>query len=297
MFNPNKRDDNKDSFKAGVLAIAVHAGLLVALLFSVNWKAAHPVTDVTEVELWDKLPAPSKTAIKEPKPEVKPPEIKPIVEEKPEPKPEPIVEKPKEEPKLEPKPEEPKVDIELEKKKKELEEKQAKKEEEKLKKEKELAEKIEEKKKLAALQAATREDELKADKAAKKKEDDRLKKLQQEMLNNENAEGDKQAKAASSAANASIIGEYKDRIRRRILGNVNNSLCGEGNPEVRFQISIVLVTGQLSGSPKLIKPSGNDACDAAVERAIIASEPFQLPEDPSIRNEFRNLNLKFRPND
>jgi colicin import membrane protein len=291
MLNPNKRDDNKDSFKAGVLAIAVHAGLLVALLFSVNWKAAHPVADVTEVELWDKLPAPSKTAIKEPKPEVKP-----IVEEKPEPKPEPVVEKPKEEPKVEPKPEEPKVDIELEKKKKELEEKQAKKEEEKLKKEKELAEKKAEVKKLEAIKTAMREDELKADKAAENKDKERLKKLQQEMLNNENAEGDKQAKAASSAANASIIGEYKEKIRLKILGKVNNALCGEGNPEVRFQISIVPVTGELSGSPKLIKPSGNDACDTAVERAIIASEPFPLPEDPSIRNEFRNLNLKFRPN-
>jgi colicin import membrane protein len=281
MSNPNKRDSNKDTFKAGLLAIAVHAALLGALLFSFNWKAAHPVADMTEVELWDKLPAPSKTAIKEPKPEPKP-----VVEEKPEPKPEPVVEKSKEVPK----PEEPKVDIELEKKKKELEEKQAK-------KEKELAEKLEEKKKLEAMKTAMREDELKADKAAEKKEKDRLKKLQQEMLNNENAEGDKNAKAASSAANASIIGEFKEKIRLKILSKVNNSLCGEGSPEVKFQINIVPVTGELSGSPKLTKSSGNDACDTAVERAIIASEPFPLPEDPNIRNEFRNLNLKFRPND
>jgi colicin import membrane protein len=288
MLNPNKRDDNKDSFKAGLLAIAVHAGLLVALLFSVNWKAAHPVADVTEVELWDKLPAPSKTAIKEPKPE-----IKPIVEEKPEP----VVEKPKEEPKLEPKPEEPKVDIELEKKKKELEEKQAKKEEEKLKKEKELAEKKAEDKKLEAIKTAMREDELKADKAAEKKENDRLKKLQQEILSNENNEGDKQAKAAKSAANASIIGEYTERIKAKIRSNVNNSLCGEGNPELRFEINIMPVTAQLAGSPRLIKSSGNTACDDAVERAIMASEPFPLPPDPDIRVEFRNLKLKFKPND
>ncbi len=273
-----RKHENPDSFKAGMYALAVHVILLVGMLVSFNWKAAHPVLNVTEVELWDKLPAP-KTA------EVPKLEPKPVVEEKPEPKVE-----PKPEPKIEekPKPEEPKVDIELEKKKKELE----------LKKDKELTDKLEQDKKLKAIQAESREDELKEKEALKqkkaeeKKQKDALKKLQQEALSDEKGNDDKQA----SAANASLIGEYTEKIKAKIRGNVNKTLCGDGNPELRFEIN-VLPTGQLSGNPSLIKSSGNTACDEAVERAIIASEPLPLPDDASLKAQFKNLKLKFRPND
>lgn len=272
-----RKHENSVSWKAGVLAIGVHVVLLVAMLVSFNWKAAHTVLNVTEVELWDKLPAPQ--VVETPKPEPKP-----IIEEKPEPKPEPVVEE-----KPEPKPEEPKVDIELEKKKKELEQTEA---EDKLKKEKELEQKI----KLAALQAESREDELKdkkaADKQAKLERDNALRKLKEDMLNEDGVEDAK----ASSAANASLIGEYTDKIKVKIRNNVNKTLCGDGSPEIRVEIS-VLPTGQISGNPKITKSSENSACDEAVERAIMASEPLPLPDDPDLKAQFRNLKLKFRPND
>ena len=272
-----RKHENSVSWKAGVLAIGVHVVLLVAMLVSFNWKAAHTVLNVTEVELWDKLPAPQ--VVETPKPEPKP-----IIEEKPEPKPEPVVEE-----KPEPKPEEPKVDIELEKKKKELEQIEA---EDKLEKEKEL----DQKKKLAALQAESREDELKdkkaADKQAKLERDNALRKLKEDMLNEDGAEDSK----ANSAANASLIGEYTDKIKVKIRNNVNKTLCGDGSPEIRVEIS-VLPTGQISGTPKITKSSDNPACDEAVERAIMASEPLPLPDDPDLKAQFRNLKLKFRPND
>ena len=271
-----RKHENTDSFKAGFYAIAVHVALLAGMLISFNWKAAHPVMNVTEVELWDKLPAPNN--VEPPKPEPKP-----VIKEEPKPEPKPIE-------KVEPKPEpaEPKVDIELEKKKKEQE----------LKKEKELADKLDQDKKLKALQAETREDELKEKqalkqkKAADKAQKDALKQLQQDALSEEKGNDDK----AASAANASIIGEYTDKIKAKIRGNVNKTLCGDGNPELRFEIN-VLPTGQLSGGPSLIKSSGNAACDEAVERAIIASEPLPLPDDASLKAQFKNLKLKFRPND
>lgn len=265
-----RKHENSDSYRAGFYALAVHAALLVGMLVSFNWKAAHPVMNVTEVELWDKLPAPKN--IETPNPELEP---KPIIKEEPKPEPKPIV-------KEQPKPEEPKVDIELEKKKKELEQK----------KEKELEEKLLQKKKLEALQAEAREDELKDKKAEEKKQKDALKKLQQEALSDENAQSDKQA----SAANASLLGEYTEKIKAKIRGNVNKTLCADGNPELRFEIN-VLPTGQLSGSPSLIKSSGSPACDEAVERAIIASEPLPLPDDASLKAQFKNLKLKFRPNE
>ena len=276
-----RKHENSDSWRAAILAIAVHAALLVGMLISINWKAAHPVLNVTEVELWDKIPQSSPPMAEQPKPEPKP-----VVEERPTPKP-----ALKPEPKIEEKPklEEPKVDIELEKKKKELEQKEL---ENKLKKEKELEQKL----KLAALQAESREDELKdkkaADKQAKLEKDKALRKIKEDMLNENGADDAK----AASAANASVIGEYKAKIQAKIKNNVNKTLCGDGSPEIRVEIS-VLPTGQIGGTPKITKSSGSDACDLAVERAIIASEPLPLPDDADLKVQFRNLNLKFTPND
>jgi colicin import membrane protein len=276
-----RKHENSDTWKAGIYAITVHAILLVGMLFSFNWKAAHPVLNVTEVELWDKLPS------TQPPPVVEEP--KPVIQEQPKP----IVEEPTKPVVEEPKPEEPKVDIELENKKKELEKKEL---EERVKLEKlvqiKKEKELERKRKLEALQAELRKDELNDEKADEKKQKDALKKLQQDALSDDNAASDKQA----SAANASVIGEYKAKIQAKIRSNVNKTLCGDGNPEVRFDINL-LPTGELSGSPKITKSSGNSACDDAVERAIIASEPLPLPSDPDLFSNFRSLNLKFKPND
>ena len=277
-----RKHENTDSWKAGFLAIAVHVLLLGAMLVSFNWKAAHPVINITEVELWDKLPAAQPVTLPQPKPEPKP-----IVEEKPEPKPEPIVEK-------KPETEEPKLDIALENKKKELI--KQKEELEKLKLENLKLDKQKKEDLTKELAEEMREDALKDAKAAEKQAKlDRQKaldKLKQDMLN-ENAGADTKA---ASAANASVIGEYTDKIKSKIRGNVNKTLCGDGNPELQFSVGL-LPTGELSGPPKLTKSSGSAACDDAVERAIAASQPLPLPSDPAIYAKFRNLNLKFKPNE
>ena len=227
------------SWQAGGLAIAVHLALLGALLISFNWKAAHPVMNVTEVELWDSLPN-----IQVPTP----PPSSPIVEEQP--KPEPVVK------------DAPEIDISLEKKLKELEQKKMA---DKLKKELVL----EQKKQLVALQAESRKDK---------------------------ALSYQQALSTKAAANAGLVDEFRSKIQAKIRGNVNKALCGNGNPELKFDIAL-LPTGELSGTPKLVKSSGTVACDEAVERAIIASQPLPLPSDASVFSQFRNLKLKFRPND
>ena len=283
-----RRHENKDSWKAGALAIAVHAFLLGAMLVSFNWKAAHPVMNVTEVELWDKLPSNKPVIQKQPeivppikeipvtKPDIKPPEPAPKVEDKP-------------------KPVEDNVEIELEKKKEELKQKELKQIEEL--KQKALAEKQkasnEQRKKEIAQKM--RDEDLKDKRLIEQAQSD-IEKLKKEFLSEDSQNQNKQANAASAAANASVIGEYQDKIRSKIRGNVNKTLCNDGNPELIFTIGL-LPTGELNGTPKLKKSSGNSACDDAVERAISASQPLPLPDDPAIYATFRNLNLKFRPND
>jgi colicin import membrane protein len=264
------------SWKAGGLAIAVHLALLGALLISFNWKAAHLVQNVAEVELWESIP---NVEVQKPEPVVHE-EPKPVTKEEPKPDPKPVVEdKPKEEPK---------VDIALENKKKEQELRKA---QEQIKKEQVL----EKKKQLDALKAEALKDDMRQP-VKENKPNDTLKKMQQDLLAEEKTAGDQQAIGAKAAANAGLIGEYTDKIKAKIRGKVNKTLCGEGNPELKFDIGL-LPTGDLNGSPKLIKSSGSAACDEAVERAIIASEPLPLPSDPSLISQFRNLKLKFRPND
>ena len=254
-----------------MLAVMVHVILLGAFVFSFNWKAAHTVVVVTEVELWDKLPDISKP---EPKPKVIP-------------KPEPVVEPKKVEPKIEePKVEEtkPEVDIALEKKKQEEEKlaEQKKKEAEKLAEQKKKEE-AERKKKIAELQKELLEE---VD-PKKKANDEALKKLQAEMRG-ENAK-------PAAAVNQGLVDEYIGKITAKVRSHVNKRLCGDGNPELVFKVNL-LPNGEFLSAPILVKTSGNAACDDAVERAIIASEPFPLPSDPDALTEFRNLNLKFRPN-
>ncbi|MDP2231265.1 cell envelope integrity protein TolA [Methylotenera sp.] len=274
------------SWKAGGLAIAVHLALLGGLLISFNWKAAHPVLNVTEVELWDSIP--NSTAPPPPPPPVVEPEVKTepppkLVIKEPEP-PEPVVK------------EEPKVDIALERKK-ELEQKQKvieqKKAEEKATK---LAEDKRIKEERAKVAKMMLEEDLSSKEKQKSSQNEAVKKLAKDFLAEDNAAGNQQALSAKAAANAGVVEEYKNRIRSKIQGNVNKTLCGEGKPEPIFEIG-VLVTGELTGAPKLTKSSGNTTCDEAVERAILASQLLPLPEDAALKSQFRNLKLKFRPND
>jgi len=260
-----RRSENSIAVRAGIYAVLVHALLFGVLLISVNWKSVQPMS-VAEVELWDKLPS---------QPPVKP---------QPVPKPEPVVE-PKPEPKPVPKPdpvEEPKADIQV-------------------KKEKIAPPKVEKPLPPEKPKELPKPDLAKKE-LDKKKQEEALKKLQQEML----AEDTKPQQAAqkqqgtpgpvTSLASQGEMDKYISAIRSKIHQNVNKELCGNGNPELQFSISLML-TGEISGTPRLVKSSGSTICDEAVERAIIQSQPLPVPKDPGLFSQFRDLKLKFRPND
>jgi colicin import membrane protein len=268
--------EKKGYVQAALLSVAVHGLLLLALLISVNWKTTQPAT-IAEVDLWDSLPSQS-APVPQPKPVSKPEVVvKPIV------KPPPVIDKLIDN--------EPAVDIALEKKKAL----------EKLKKELEQKQAMDKKKKLDEMKQAMLNDDLLAkEKKVKqqklKQQNEALKKLAEEMLAADNAAGSQQVLSSKAAANAGVVGEYTNKIRQKIRSNVNKSLCGSGNPELKFDLSLQ-PTGMLNGHPKLTKSSGNTACDEAVERAIMASAPLPLPSDTALFSQFRNLNLIFRPND
>ncbi len=257
-----------------MFSVLVHALLLGALLISFNWKNTHQVS-IAQVELWDSVPAVAQKPLPMPEPL---PEPEPLPISKPEPVPEPEV-KP-----------EPQVEIAIEKKPVE------KKIEKPVKKEPPKPDIKAEDARKKLLEQMRQEDLTKEPKVTTKSNNGALKKLQQEMLNEEKAAGESKANAAKMAASAGVVDEFKAKIQAKIRSNVNKTLCGSGNPELKFEIGL-MPTGELSGSPKLVKSSGSAACDDAVDRAIRMSEPLPLPQDSSLFSQFRNLKLTFKPNE
>ena len=110
------------------------------------------------------------------------------------------------------------------------------------------------------------------------------------------AELTRRAQAQQAAAQQAIKDDYTGRIQSKIQSKLNKSLCGDGKPQLEFDIAL-LPTGQLRGNPILRKGSGIAACDKAVENAILQSEPLPVPPQPEAFSLFRELHLKFKPNE
>lgn len=264
----NRNEPGK--WKAGLLAVIVHVLFFGLLIFGVNWQSEP--TGPVQAELWEALPPAAKPEPR-PKPEPKP---EPKPQPKPEPKPEP--EPPKPEPVKKPEPAKPDIALqERERKEKEKKEQQA--EEEKRKREEEKKRKEEEKRKVAEEQ---RRQQLVKEQLAR--QDELLAREQQQL-----------AQQRQAAARAGLVDDYKSRIQRKIRGYIILPPELQGNPQAEFLVTL-LPSGEVL-QVKLTKSSGNTVYDAAVERAIYKAQPLPLPPDPGLFDSFRELHLKFRPQD
>lgn len=260
--------ENPVMWQAGALSLLVHGLFFLLLVMTFSWKAVQPM-QVAQVELWDSLPTPKVT----PPPE--PPKPEPKVEPPPQPKPEPP-----------PEPPEPKAEIQVKPKPPAPEVKKPP--------------KVEPKKPDPALKA--KEDEQKRKEALRKLQEDLLK--DDQPVDHEADKAVAEAKAAADAkhaadmlaASSGVVDEYKARIVAKIKRYVNKQVCGTGKPELVFAIAL-MPTGEVSGTPRLAKSSGLPACDQAVERAILQAQPLPLPPQPELFSQFRDLNLKFKPNE
>jgi len=268
-------DLRRERALSGGLAVAMHVLFFALLVVGVSWqKTIEPQAMV--VDLWASLPA-VKPAPVEPEPVAKPeppPPPPPKVEVKPEPKPEP---RPVAKPEAKPVP---KADIAL----KEKQEKEKREKQERLEKE-----------------AKAKEDKLRAEKAKREQDELQRKMLAAEQQKadaaaraaKEQADAQRRAEAQAAAAQAKLVNEYTERIRAKVRGFVVLPPGLQGNPEAEFDV--VLIPGGEVLTTKLRKSSGNAAYDAAVERAILKAQPLPLPPDPNVFGQFRELRLKFRP--
>jgi colicin import membrane protein len=156
-----------------------------------------------------------------------------------------------------------------------------------------------------------RREVAKPDIALQKKDKQRQEKIRQEELQRQQqiqAEQIRQAEmqrqqqalqqqilAQQASMQARLVGEYKDRIMAKIKRFVIVPPDLAGNPQAEFDV--VLLPGGDVLSVKLKRSSGLPAYDNSVERAIYKAQPLPLPPDPALFQDFRELHLKFRPNE
>jgi colicin import membrane protein len=256
---------------AAILAVAVHLGFIVFLIFSVTWQ--NPKPEAVSVELYAPEKSPPKPSQEAPKPPPEPPKPPP---EPPKPPPEPTPEPPKPAPKVEP-PQPTKADIAL----KEKQERERRQKEEK------------EKKDIEKREADKRDAEQ------KKQEEKRLAEVRDRQTRESEAlkaQAERErlmAKQALDASRSKANDAYIRSIQAKIRGNVNLPPDIPGNPEAIFDV-VQLPTGEIIDAT-LRKPSGVRAYDEAVQRAIIKSSPLPRPETPDLWQ--RSLTLRFRPLD
>jgi len=246
-------------FSAGVLALLVHVAFLALLVFGISWQAQEPPGVV--VDLWSDLPVEAH---------------KPVVAPPPPPPPEPAPVK-----KMEPKPAPPvpmrNADIALKEKRKQQE----------------TQLKEEQRKQQEATQRQAQKTQMLQEQLIQEAKARQAKALADQQAQEAVA---RIAQAKQAAAQQSIVDDYTHRIQSKIRQKVNQTLCGNGNPQLEFDITL-LPTGQLRGNPVLRKGSGIAACDMAVENAILQSDPLPVPTQPEVFSRFRELHLKFRPNE
>lgn len=184
------------------------------------------------------------------------------------------------------------------KKQKEAEKKKAeelarKKKAEQIKKE-ELAQAQKEKERLAKAKA---EEERKRLEAEKKKQTElaRKKKEEEEKRAKELALQQKLEEERQQAAFQSLLAQYEPIIRQKVSRNWNRPSSTQSG--IAAQVSVRLTaTGEVI-SAKITRSSGNSVFDRSVENAVYKASPLPIPQESGINEKFRNLNLKFKPED
>ncbi len=268
------------------LSVLVHAGLIVAIAFGVNWRSHTPESQ--QAELWAAVPQAAAPRAVEPEPVVVEPKPVPPPVATPPPAPK-VVETPP--PMPAPVPDAQiaieKARVEKLRKAQEATERELEAQRKKLAADKLAADKLAADK-LRQQQLAEKQKEAEAKKLAQDKQqqatDERLaqqreadrKKNIERMLGQAGASGDATARG-SALQSAGPSASYAGRIKARIRPNIVFADEVAGNPTAEVEVRAA-ADGTILGR-KLVKSSGVTAYDNAVLRAIDKTEILPRDED------------------
>ena len=304
--------------RAITLAVLVHAVLIGALTWGVNWKNTADQPAV-EAELWAAVPTQAAPRAVEPPP---PPPPRPVQQATPPAPPPPPVRA------TEP-PDTREADIAIEREKKRLEQEKKAREQQELRekrererKEEERRERLEQEKKerqqkerekekeqrekqLAEQKRAEQEkqkklaeDKRKADEAAKRKaeaEEKQLAKMREDNMRR--MQGLAEATGAENSTgtaqrSAGLSGSYGDKVAAKVKPNIVYPDAISGNPRAEVEVRLS-PDGTIVGK-RLVQSSGNKAWDDAVLRALDKTETLPRGVDGRVPP---SLTIGFRPQD
>ncbi|MFN4119432.1 cell envelope integrity protein TolA [Acidovorax sp.] len=318
--------DDRDQFapprpparlRAITLALLVHAMLIGALTWGVNWKSSSDQPAV-EAELWAAVPQQAAPRAVEPPPPPPPPPAPEVRTPAPPPPPPPRAVEP---------PDTREADIAIEREKKRLEqekkarEQQQQAEREKRERERESAEQekkerlakekerekeqrdkeqrekqlAEQKKAEQEKQKKLAEDKRKAEEAAKRKAEAELAKLREENMRRiQGLAGATGGETATGTAQRSAgpSGSYGGKVAAKVKPNIVYPDAISGNPRAEVEVRLS-PDGTIVGK-RLVQSSGSKAWDDAVLRALDKTET--LPRDVDGRVP-PSLTIGFRPQD
>jgi colicin import membrane protein len=272
----------RENPRAVVYAVLMHLGLLIVLVFSLDWtpKVSRPagVKVPIEAKLVDQRKL---DAIEEQKQaeQRKLEETKQQAEQ---------AEKKKKEQEAKRKAEQ-KQQAEVERKKKAQLAEKKKKEQEAIRK----AE-AEKKKQAEAKRKALAEKKRKAEAEAKRKAEAEKQRQAEAARRREAEQGLQQQLAAEQAArDQGIVAEYTAYIQEKIQ---QNWLKPAGSPEgLSCTVQVSLIPGGDVARVQIVRSSGDPLFDRSVENAVHKASPMPLPKDAAMFKYFRELRLIFKP--
>ena len=107
------------------------------------------------------------------------------------------------------------------------------------------------------------------------------------------AQAERTRQDEQAAAIGRVVDEYKGKIQAKIRSKIVEP--PDVAQDARAEFLVTLLPGGDVLKVELKKSSGNRTYDDAVERAIWKSRPLPLPQDMSLFNRFRELDLIFKP--
>ncbi|GAB4513065.1 MAG: hypothetical protein Tsb0026_17440 [Sulfuricaulis sp.] len=128
----------------------------------------------------------------------------------------------------------------------------------------------------------------------RRKEEMRRQKLTEQSLQEQLAAEEKtRQQTAQTARAATAVDKYRALIRQRVSQSWNRPVGVVKG--LKCVVSVRLAPGGEVLSAKVVRSSGNAIFDRSVENAVYKAAPLPLPEDPTLFDNFREIEFLFSP--
>lgn len=93
----------------------------------------------------------------------------------------------------------------------------------------------------------------------------------------------------------SALAQYIPIIKQKVSRNWNRPASLQTNSEAHVNVRLSQAGEVISA--RIVKSSGNPVFDRSVENAVLKASPLPIPQERGVNEEFRNLRLRFKPDE